>query len=235
MSQSAPGAHFDSQVVRTLVRLAVGLAVIAFLLFFAAGTLSWPRGWWFLGVVLVAAAVSWAYLWRVNPEIFSARSGIKPGTKEWDRKLILSLTIALAAILPVAALDDVRFHWSNAPDWVVVCGNLLFVLGVAIATWAEAVNRFFEPGVRIQTERGHEVIDTGPYAHVRHPGYVAAIFLFSGTALALGSYWALIPAATGIGLLVKRTLLEEAALKAELPGYEAYTQRVRYRWLPGVW
>jgi protein-S-isoprenylcysteine O-methyltransferase Ste14 len=102
-------------------------------------------------------------------------------------------------------------------------------------TWAESVNKFFEPTVRIQTDRGHTVIDSGPYALVRHPGYLAAGLLVLGLPLSLGSYWALVPAALSNVLLVVRTALEDRTLREELPGYKEYTQRVRYRLVPGVW
>ena len=108
-------------------------------------------------------------------------------------------------------------------------------LAYAWITRAQAVNRHFEPTVRIQTDRNHTVIDTGPYAVMRHPGYIGATGLVIGMALMLGSLWALIPAVVAIIILAGRTLGEEAVLKAELPGYAAYTQRVRYRWVPGVW
>ena len=97
------------------------------------------------------------------------------------------------------------------------------------------MNKFFEPLVRIQTDRGHRVIDTGPYAIVRHPGYVLGYPLFLGMPLALGSFWALIPAALLCPLLVTRTVWEDRTLREELPGYKEYAQRVRYRLVPGVW
>jgi protein-S-isoprenylcysteine O-methyltransferase Ste14 len=108
-------------------------------------------------------------------------------------------------------------------------------VGLAIVTWAEAVNKFFEPTVRIQTDRGHHVVDRGPYAIVRHPGYVGSFLLFGGIALCLGSLWALIPAGLASALLIMRTRWEDQMLQAELPGYKEYTQRVRYRLLPGMW
>jgi protein-S-isoprenylcysteine O-methyltransferase Ste14 len=111
----------------------------------------------------------------------------------------------------------------------------LLIAGMAGMTWAESVSKFFEPTVRIQTDRGHRVIDTGPYAIVRHPGYVAACVLFMGMPLSLGSFWALVPAAVSCLLLVVRTVLEDKTLRNELVGYEEYTQRVRYRLVPGVW
>ena len=108
-------------------------------------------------------------------------------------------------------------------------------LGMGIVTWAEAVNKFFEPTVRIQKERGHRVIDTGPYAIVRHPGYVGGFFFFIGMAFCLGSLWAMIPAGLTSLALILRTQWEDQMLQAELTGYKEYTQRVRYKLIPGVW
>jgi protein-S-isoprenylcysteine O-methyltransferase Ste14 len=141
----------------------------------------------------------------------------------------------MIAIIPVAALDDGRFGWSRVPWWVVVTGYLLLLAGMTITAWAQGVNRFFEPSVRIQAERGHNVVDGGPYAIVRHPGYVAAVLLFAGIALALGSWWALVPAGIAAFVLVLRTAWEDRTLLAELAGYAAYAQKVRFRLIPGVW
>jgi protein-S-isoprenylcysteine O-methyltransferase Ste14 len=106
---------------------------------------------------------------------------------------------------------------------------------MGIVTWAEAVNKFFEPTVRIQTDRGQTVIDSAPYATVRHPGYVGGLLFAVGTALGLGSLWALIPAGIACLLLILRTQWEDQTLQAELPGYREYTERVRYKLIPGVW
>jgi len=141
----------------------------------------------------------------------------------------------MVSILPVAALDDGRFHWLPVPWWVCGIGYVLLIAGLAGMTWAESVNKFFEPTVRIQTDRGHRVIDTGPYAIVRHPGYVSGFLVFIGMPLSLGSLWALIPAILLCPLLVLRTIWEDQTLREELAGYEGYTQRVRYRLIPGVW
>jgi protein-S-isoprenylcysteine O-methyltransferase Ste14 len=114
-------------------------------------------------------------------------------------------------------------------------GYALLLVGLAIVTWAEAVNKFFEPTVRIQTDRGHQVIDTGPYAIVRHPGYAGGSLLFLGIPLSLGSLWALIPAGLTCVFLVLRTRWEDQTLQAELAGYKEYTQRVCSRLIPGLW
>jgi protein-S-isoprenylcysteine O-methyltransferase Ste14 len=141
----------------------------------------------------------------------------------------------MLAILVVAALDDGRYRWFPVSWWVCVLGYFLLSIALVGLTWAESVNKFFEPSVRIQTDRGHKVIDTGPYAIIRHPGYVFGFLFFLGMPLALGSLWALIPAFLVCALLVVRTILEDRTLRAELPGYQEYAQRVRYKLVPGVW
>ena len=172
---------------------------------------------------------------RVNPEILIARSRIHEGTKGWDRILLGLLIPMMMAILPVAALDAGRFHWSSVPWWTRLLGYVLLLAGIGLTAWAQAVNKFFEPSVRIQTDRGQKVIDSGPYAVVRHPGYVAACLLFVGIALSLGSLWALIPAGLACLLVALRTRWEDRMLQSELAGYKQYTERVRSRWVPGVW
>src|SRR5215831_7220789 len=220
------------RLVVSLLALPVYFALFMFL---PAGTWAWAKGWLFIGVFLGTLAVVALYLWRVNPEVVVARSGFHEGTKRWDKILLRFFLAAVYAIIPVAALDDGRFHWLPVPWWVCGVGYVLFLVGMGIVTWAEAVNKFFEVTVRIQTDRGQKVIDTGPYAVVRHPGYVAAVLLSVGSALCLGSVWALIPAGLASFLLILRTRWEDQTLQAELPGYQEYTGRVRYRLLPGVW
>jgi len=203
--------------------------------FLPAGTWAWTKGWLFLGVMFVAGVVASVFLWRVNPDVVAARSRAFKVAKRWDKLLLWFFFPAFCAIIPVAALDDGRFHWSALPWWVCGVGYALLLVGTAGITWAEAVNKFFEPTVRIQTERGHKVIDTGPYALVRHPGYVAGILIFLGIPLCLGSVWALIPAGLASLLILLRTRWEDEMLQEELPGYKEYTQRVRYKMIPGVW
>ena len=209
--------------------------IFALILFLPAGTWAWWNGWIFILVSLSVGTAAGLYVVRVNPEILTARSGIQEGTKGWDRILLGFLIPTMLSIFPVAALDDGRFHWFPVPWWVRGLGYVLLVAGIGGTAWAQAVNRFFEPGVRIQTDRGHTVIDTGPYAVVRHPGYVAACLLFVGIALSLGSLWALIPAGISSLILILRTRWEDQTLRAELVGYEEYTQRVHFRLIPGVW
>ncbi|MCL5280874.1 MAG: isoprenylcysteine carboxylmethyltransferase family protein [Planctomycetes bacterium] len=220
---------------RGILALAVFVAVVGVLLFLPAGDIRWAKGWLFLLVLLLLTAASSVYLWRTNPDIFVARSRIHPGTKAWDKVLMAFLLSSFAAIFLAAGLDGGRFHWSNVPLAVIVLGYVLLCVGFLISIWVYRVNKFAEPSVRIQTERGHKVIDTGPYAIIRHPLYLGGLLMFTGIPLALGSCWALIPTAVGTLVIIVRIVLEERTLQAELEGYKKYAARVRYRLIPGVW
>jgi protein-S-isoprenylcysteine O-methyltransferase Ste14 len=228
----------DDETRRRLLRksmflFAVTALILAVIMFLPAG-IGWRRGWLFLLVFCTYTFVSAAYLWRVNPDIFVARSKVHQGTKSWDKVLMPLLLASLLAIFVTAAFDA-RYAWSSVSTNMVILGYILFTLGFAASTWVYAVNKFAEPSVRIQSERGHKVIDTGPYAIVRHPLYAASIVLFVGMALAMGSYWALVPVAVGTLVLIVRTILEDRMLQNELDGYKDYASRVRYRLVPGIW
>lgn len=206
---------------------------LAALLFLPAG-IGWWKGWLFFGVFLALMGLSAGYLWRKNPEIFAARSKVHAGTKSWDKVILVLILTSFFAVFAVAAFDA-RQGWSAAPEWSVVLGYILLTGGFALSTWVYAVNKFAEPSVRIQSDRGQTVVDTGPYAIVRHPLYLFSTFLMVGLALALGSYWALAPVAVGFVVIVVRTVLEDRMLQDELEGYKDYATRVRYRLIPGVW
>jgi protein-S-isoprenylcysteine O-methyltransferase Ste14 len=222
---------------RTLVILyAIGLplALVA-LVFLPVGRIDWTPGWIFIAVLVAVFGLSALLLARVNPMIYRARSRFQPGTKKWDLILLAALFPAMIAEIPIATLDAGKMGWSAVPQWVVIVGYVLLTGGIAVTTWAQAVNPFFEPGVRIQKERAQQVITSGPYRFVRHPGYAAAIVMFVGIPLALASWWGLLPAGLAIALLVVRTGLEDRLLQAELSGYSDYARRTRHRLVPGIW
>ncbi|MBB3569029.1 isoprenylcysteine carboxylmethyltransferase family protein [Rhizobium sp. BK491] len=215
---------------------AIGLPLaLLVLIFLPAGRLDWRPGWVFIAFLVVSYGIAFLIMRRVNPVIFQARSRFQAGTKGWDLILVSLIFLGMIAEIPLGALDAGRMEWSVMPTFIVILGYLLLAAGITLATWAQAVNRFFEPGVRLQRERGQHVISDGPYAYVRHPGYVSAILVFAGLALALGSWWALIPAAWASAVLILRTSWEDTLLHSELEGYADYSKRVRFRLLPGIW
>jgi len=205
------------------------------LMFWPAGTIDWRRGWLFITLFIILAFIAIGWIQRDNPELFAARSKIRKAANPWDAVIAVITVLLILAIVPLAALDDVRFGWLPTPDWVTFLGYVLLTAGFMGVTWAQSVNRHFEATVRIQSERDHRVIDSGPYAHIRHPGYAFAIPMAAGIALSLGSVVALIPVVFLAVLLAIRTLAEEAVLRDGLPGYTDYAARVKYRWLPFVW
>jgi protein-S-isoprenylcysteine O-methyltransferase Ste14 len=167
-----------------------------------------------------------------------AEERLRPGVgaKSWDRHLTSAAKMLLiAGMLPVSRLDH-RFSWSPqlaaAPSMIALA---VFALGYAAVAWAMRVNPFFSSVVRIQVERAHAVAVTGPYRYVRHPAYLAIILQFLAVHIALGSFFAYIPATLACGVYVLRTALEDGTLRGELAGHSDYAARVRYRLLPGVW
>lgn len=206
---------------------------MAVAMFLPAG-IGWRKGWLFLGVFFLETAIAAVYFCWKNPAVFFARSKLQKGTKGWDKLLFYLLQTLIVAILPVAGLGS-RYHWSSVAPWVIVLGYALLTIGMAGSFWVISVNQFAEVGVRIQTERGHQVVDCGPYAVVRHPMYAFAVVLIPGMPLALGSLWALLPAALASAVLIVRTVLEDRTLQKELAGYRQYAEKVRYRLIPGLW
>jgi protein-S-isoprenylcysteine O-methyltransferase Ste14 len=229
-----PKHRFGAGEAQAVGSLVVTIVIMAVALFWPAGTLDWTRGWIFFGVFIALTIVAMIWIWRTNPELYAVRRKYQKGTKAWDAVVATLTIISFAAILPVAGFDE-RFRWAPQPDWVVWLGYGLTIIGYFGVTWAQSVNRHFEATVRIQTDRDHKVIDTGPYAIIRHPGYITAVIFAAGIALSLGSLYALIPAGVLTLLLIGRTLAEDATLKAELTGYRDYAARVKQRWIPGVW
>jgi len=205
--------------------------------FASAGRRDLPRAWLFFGAAFVYFVASTLALYRYNPELLIVRlTARREGSKRWDEVLMRAANLTVMLLMPaVAGLDVGRYGWSSLGLICVVPGFALFVLGAVLITWAMSVNRFFESTVRIQEDRGHEVVSTGPYGLVRHPGYLAGIVWMSSIPLIIGSLYAFIPLTLYGALMFLRTYLEDKTLQEELPGYAEYAERVKFRLLPGVW
>ena len=206
------------------------------LLFGSAGTLDWPGAWVFLLIWLIGAIAAGLALARTNPDILEVRlhSPAIATAKTWDRRLLLAIFAAWVAEHMVAGLDR-RFGWSNVPNGFEIIGAFSVALAIYVSYVVLRENSFAAPIVKIDRSRGHKVVDAGPYAFVRHPMYSSALLYFAGAALLLGSWWALLVAVLLVSILAIRAVREEKLLAAELSGYAAYMQRVRYRFLPGIW
>ena len=220
----------------------IGLIVvhlsIPLLLFVCAGDIGWWQAWVY-SLLFVAAGLGGRFLAeRRHPGLLAERQNIDniQTVKAWDKVLAPLMALSLSLPLVIVAGLDHRFGWSPAfPLWLILLGFFLIAFGYAFAVWALVENRFFSSVVRIQTDRGHVVCDSGPYRIVRHPGYGGNILPLLGIVLALSSLWTLIPAAVALVIAVIRTALEDRTLQEELPGYKEYARRVRYRLFPGIY
>jgi protein-S-isoprenylcysteine O-methyltransferase Ste14 len=224
--------------INSLVRSIVGMAVVFGLaLFLPAGTLAWPAGWAFLGLMFGFTIAESLWLLRFNPDLLAERlTGIgRPDQKSWDKVLLALTACVFFAWLAVMALDAVRFRWSRMPPWLQGLGVLLLLSSFLLFYLTFRENAYLSPAVRIQRERGQTVVSTGPYRHVRHPMYAGFALYALGTALLLGSWYGLLGTLLLIGMVAWRAVLEERVLQEELEGYDAYMERVKYRLLPYVW
>ncbi|MFH2000588.1 MAG: isoprenylcysteine carboxylmethyltransferase family protein [Planctomycetota bacterium] len=203
--------------------------------FCAARRLDWVEGWVFLVLIVAGAISSHVFVKARNPEVLKHRKRIGKGTKSWDRIWLGLFRLMLIGMLVVAGFDAERFGWTSMPWWLCPIGVVLVSLGFALSARSMAENPHFEGTVRIQHDRGHRVIDTGPYSIVRHPGYVGISILALGSPLVLRSMWALVAAVATVLWIVLRTYLEDRLLQAGLDGYMEYAKRVRSRLIPGVW
>ncbi len=229
-------ADSQASIPKALVGLAVAsvVVILAGLLFVLARHLDWTLGWIYVAIFAATWAITLACLLRWNPELIRWRMYPGKGTKTWD-KVWLGLFAPVAIAVYVVAVLEAREGVSSAQGAAWLLGLAIFVPSWALVIWSMVVNPFFEKTVRIQTDRGHRVIDTGPYAYVRHPGYVGFAGWMLSTPLLLASAWAFVPALLAVILLVIRTALEDRTLRAELPGYAEYAARVRFRLIPRVW
>ena len=220
-------------VVTSLLKGIAGGLFLGAILFISAGRLDWPMAWVY---TLVSAVDACLLVMVVSPDLMKERAHPKADAKAWDRVLAhLTGPLGSTAMLIVAGLN-VRFGWPpQVPFAWQAAGLVVFMLGMGLMTWAMIVNNFFSLVVRIQKDRGHTVVSGGPYAYVRHPGYVGGILFQLATPVMLGTLWALIPAGLAACCILVRTALEDKTLQAELDGYKDYAARVRYRLLPGVW
>jgi protein-S-isoprenylcysteine O-methyltransferase Ste14 len=222
-------------MLKRFLQLFIFFVAVSALSFSSAGRLDWWRAWIYLALYAVTIAVNAAIVLRTNPEVIRARAEMQAGAKGFDKVIVSLYTLLTLALPVVAGLDAVRFQWAPLPFAALYFGAALFLFSMIPVTWSMAVNPYLETTVRIQNERGHVAITSGPYRFVRHPMYAGVILSSLATPLIFGSAWSFVPAALIAVLFVIRTALEDRTLQSELPGYADYAQRTRYRLFPAVW
>ena len=223
--------------LRVIVQRLFFVVLIPFLPLLITRRWGWWEAWVYGAMAVLGFAVSRILAARRNPDLIAerARFGRHEDAKSWDKRLAPLVGLGGGLIPLVAGLDEL-LGGSPAFSLPVTWAALVVTLaGYALASYALIENRFFSGMVRIQTERGHTVVSSGPYRWMRHPGYAGGLLTYLTTPFFLDSWWALLPAVFLTVVLVIRTVLEDQALQADLAGYREYAERVRYRLLPGIW
>jgi protein-S-isoprenylcysteine O-methyltransferase Ste14 len=213
------------------------IVVIPFLPLLISRQWDWWEAWAYAILYILGFVTSRVLAARRHPDLIAERAHYmqQENTKSWDKLLSLFLGLGGILVMLVAGLDAL-YNWSPPFSLPIKIISLLaLLLGYALGSYALIENRFFSGTVRLQTERGHQVVSSGPYRWVRHPGYASALLTYLATPFFLDSYWAFLPEVLTVILMIIRTYLEDKFLLTELEGYRDYTKRVRFRLLPGVW
>jgi protein-S-isoprenylcysteine O-methyltransferase Ste14 len=221
---------------KLLLQNLIWIVAMGALLFVPAGTLRWPAAWVFLGTIAILGVSCGLWLARTDPALLAER--MRPMMQSdqplADKKFMLAFGFVALSWFLVIGFDQ-RMHASQVSTALQALGLAMLLCSVGFIMWVMRENSFAAPVVKLQTERGHRVVSTGPYAWVRHPMYSGSVLFFIGMPLLLGSWWGVAMLPLFIALFAIRACIEERALIAGLPGYADYATRVRYRLLPGLW
>lgn len=225
--------------VKMWLSLAVRMSLFAMAILWPAGTWQWWEAWVMIVMWTVYGVVTTHYLLRHDPALLAERLKFLPLHKEqkdWDKVLMSLFFIAGIGLYLIPGFDVVRYEWSEPlPEWMRILAMLIHLPCFLLLGWVMRENTYLSQVVKIDKDRGHKVVTTGPYALVRHPMYTIVIVLLFALPVALGSRYALILAVFLTLLLIIRTYFEDRTLHAELEGYPEYAKHTRYRLIPGIW
>jgi len=226
-------AQISKSEVTKLVgsRLIISIPVFLLILFLPAGTFAYWEAWIYLAILLIPMSIVMIYFLKKNPEFLARRMKLKE--KEGEQKIIVKLALIPFLVAFILPGIDKRLGWSNVPILIIVAAEILVCVGYIFVVLVFKENQFASRVIEVV--KGQKVIQSGPYRIVRHPMYLGSILMYVASPLALGSYWAIIPALFIIPILVARILNEESVLTKELEGYSEYKQKTRYRLIPGIW
>ena len=236
---TSPSSVETAPVVRAAVTRFVFLgALMIAVLFLSAGRWAWWEAWAYVAVALVTMIAARFYLIFTAPDQIVERMDApqREQVKDWDRPFVLLIGFFGPVVAWFVAGLDVRFGWSSdLPIAIQIVALVLVLAGTTFSNWAMIVNCFYSSHVRIQEDRGHAVVDRGPYRILRHPGYAGDLVSWIAIPFFFSSLWVAIPCLVVIIAYIVRTALEDRTLHEELPGYRDYAGKVRYRLLPGIW
>jgi protein-S-isoprenylcysteine O-methyltransferase Ste14 len=219
---------------KVILNWTVRFVVLAALVFIPAGSFAFPRGWAFLAIYFLPQALMIAYFLRTNPTFLERRMKMGPGAETRARqKLVMALVILCTFVSVMIAGFDHRFAWSHIPPVVSVAGSIGMLIAIGIQFRVFLENSFASATIELIADQ--KVIATGPYALIRHPMYCGTLLMDCWLPLVLGSWWAFLPLAVKMPVVVLRLLDEEEFLRANLTGYPEYCQKVPHRLIPAIW
>jgi protein-S-isoprenylcysteine O-methyltransferase Ste14 len=229
-------AREHGMIAKLLLQTLIWIVAMGALLFVPAGTLHWPAAWVFLSTIAILGIAAGLWLAKTDPALLAERMHpmMQSGQPTADKKFMLVFGFVALTWFVAIGLDR-RYHASDVPLALQALGLAMLVFSTGFIMWVMRENSFAAPVVKLQTERGHRVVSTGPYAWVRHPMYSGTVLFFVGAPLLLGSWWGVAMSPLFAVLFAIRIAIEERALIAGLPDYADYTARVRYRLVPGLW
>jgi protein-S-isoprenylcysteine O-methyltransferase Ste14 len=228
MNEKRPSAELTKAAI---LRVGLGLPIIALIVVLPAGRWDYWQAWMYLATLVIPLVFTLVYLLKNDPALLERRMRMRE--RESAQRKIIGLSYIYFLVAFILPGLDVRFGWSNVPPLVSIVADVFVFTGYMIFVWVLTVNSFLSRVVEVDANQ--KVVSTGPYAIVRHPMYSGVSLLYIASPLALGSYWAVIPALFIVPLLMARIRNEEDVLLRDLPGYAEYRHKVKYRLLSGIW
>ena len=217
--------------IRAISRFAAGVLLVSGLLFIPAGTWNYPQGWLLMGILFVPMFIAGLVMMKMNPELLKKRLNVKEEKTEQRQVIAFSGIMFLAAF--ISAGLSFRYQWLMLPAPVSILAVIVFLASYALYAEVLRENTYLSRTVEVQENQ--KVIDTGLYGIVRHPMYMATVFLFLAMPLVLGSVISFLIMLLYIPIIIKRIRNEEQVLAEGLPGYSEYMEKVKYRLIPFIW
>ncbi len=217
--------------ISAIIKYIMGLLLVGALLFLPAGSLYYPNGWLFIGLLFIPMLILGVALFIKAPELLEKRLDAKE--EQGAQKVVVALSGLLFVGGFVVAGLDYRFGWSTVPLWVIISASAVLLISYALYMEVMRENAYLSRTIEVQ--EGQMVVDTGLYGIVRHPMYAVTVWLFLSIPLVLGSWWSLLCFLPYVAVIAVRIVNEEKLLESELEGYADYKKKVKYRIIPFIW
>ena len=216
---------------QALTKFLFGLIIIGLLLFVPAGTLDYPNGWLFIGLLFIPMFIAGIIMFIKSPKLLKRRLNAKE--EENEQKIVIMVSGIMFLLAFILAGLNFRFGWNRLPAVVIIIASVIFLLSYAM--YAEVLRENAYLSRTVEVTQNQKVIDTGLYGLVRHPMYTSTIFLFLSMPLILDSIFSFVVMLVYPIIIIYRIKNEEKVLERELEGYEEYKEKVKYRIIPFLW